>query len=198
MKKWKTVLSHIPRKLRAEFGFKKHMKERPKGIPRGHWAGLWADQHGAKWPLPVRIAAAPLPKMHHSSLHYDPPKLSPRIKHHISKSVLKTAADNSFLQTAEWRRLRMVVITKRGARCECCGASPKDGVTVINVDHIKPRRLFPKLALTESNLQILCSACNHGKGNWDQTDWRPEDKKTEPSLPEDWNRPMWSKPETVN
>ena len=22
------------------------------------------------------------------------------------------------------------------------------------------------------NLQILCSDCNAGKGNWDQTDWR--------------------------
>jgi hypothetical protein len=85
---------------------------------------------------------------------------------------LHPAATDAFLLSFEWRRLRMVVIKKRGAKCECCGATPADGTTVINVDHVKPRRLFPELALDESNLQVLCNACNHGKGNWDQTDWR--------------------------
>jgi 5-methylcytosine-specific restriction endonuclease McrA len=88
------------------------------------------------------------------------------------KRVVRFAQKDDFLQTYEWRRLRMVVLTKRGNRCECCGASPSDGHTVLNVDHIKPRKLFPNLALDESNLQVLCAVCNHGKGNWDQTDWR--------------------------
>ena len=69
----------------------------------------------------------------------------------------------------------MIVIKKRGARCECCGAAPADGVTVINVDHVLPRKTHPELALVESNLQVLCHVCNHGKGNWDTTDWRPKD-----------------------
>jgi len=43
---------------------------------------------------------------------------------------------------------------------------------VMNVDHIRPRKLFPELALDINNLQVLCHECNHGKGNWDQTDWR--------------------------
>ena len=81
---------------------------------------------------------------------------------------------DAFLQSYEWKRLRMKVLKRYGARCQCCGASPSDGA-VMNVDHIKPRRLFPKLALDEDNLQVLCGDCNHGKGNWDQTDWRPED-----------------------
>ena len=46
----------------------------------------------------------------------------------------------------------------------------------MNVDHIKPRKLFPNLALDSSNLQVLCEVCNHGKGNWDMTDWRKERK----------------------
>jgi hypothetical protein len=87
-------------------------------------------------------------------------------------AILAPEATDDFLQTYEWRKLRMVVIRKRGAKCECCGATPADGVTVINVDHIKPRRKHPELALEESNLQVLCHVCNHGKGNWDQTDWR--------------------------
>lgn len=80
---------------------------------------------------------------------------------------------DAFLQSYAWRRLRMVVLKKRGAICECCGSSPKNGVR-IHVDHIKPRKLFPDLALEETNLQVLCEVCNHGKGNWDQTDWRAD------------------------
>jgi len=83
-------------------------------------------------------------------------------------------ASDKFLASFEWRQLRMRVLKARGARCECCGATPADGVTVINVDHIKPRRDYPGLALNESNLQVLCHVCNHGKGNWDQTDWRQD------------------------
>jgi 5-methylcytosine-specific restriction endonuclease McrA len=80
---------------------------------------------------------------------------------------------SKFLSSPEWRRLRMQVIKKYGPVCMCCGASPKTGA-VINVDHIKPRKLFPDLSLDINNLQILCGACNHGKGNWDTTDWRPK------------------------
>lgn len=81
-------------------------------------------------------------------------------------------ASDEFLSSFAWRRLRMQVIKERGTRCECCGAVPTDGVTVINVDHIKPRKTHPELSLVKSNLQVLCSLCNHGKGNWDTTDWR--------------------------
>lgn len=90
------------------------------------------------------------------------------------------ANSSAFLYSYEWRRLRMVVLTKRGARCECCGASAVDGVR-IHVDHIKPRRLHPELALVESNLQVLCADCNHGKGNWDQTDWRQHSQSVPPT-----------------
>ena len=82
-----------------------------------------------------------------------------------------SVTSKAFLESFEWRRLRMEVLKKYGPRCMCCGATPKDGA-VMNVDHIKPRKLFPNLALDISNLQILCHECNHGKGNWDQTDWR--------------------------
>jgi hypothetical protein len=87
------------------------------------------------------------------------------------KSTLPFAVSHEFLLSYEWRKLRMEVIKERGARCECCGSTPKDGIR-INVDHIKPRRKFPHLALAKTNLQVLCEDCNHGKGNWDETDWR--------------------------
>ena len=95
---------------------------------------------------------------------------------------------NAFLVSFEWRQLRMVVLKKRGARCECCGASPHDGI-VIHVDHIKPRRKHPELALVESNLQVLCEVCNHGKGAWDETDWRADSH-----LPSDSSRTPVTRP----
>lgn len=82
------------------------------------------------------------------------------------------AISDDFLQSFEWRKLRMQVLKKYGAKCMCCGAVPASGV-VMNVDHIKPRRKHPHLALVFDNLQVLCNPCNHGKGNWDETDWRP-------------------------
>jgi len=78
----------------------------------------------------------------------------------------------SFLTSSGWRRVRMLAFVRYGNRCQCCGASPSDGVTVLNVDHVKPRATHPELALNVDNLQVLCAACNHGKGNWDSTDWR--------------------------
>lgn len=75
-----------------------------------------------------------------------------------------------FLSTWEWKTLRYEVLVEQGAKCNCCGATAKDGV-VMNVDHIKPRKTHPHLALTKSNLQVLCSDCNMGKGNWDDTSW---------------------------
>lgn len=76
-----------------------------------------------------------------------------------------------FLRTYAWTKLRMVALKKNGAVCQCCGASPATGA-VMNVDHIKPRKLYPELALVLSNTQTLCDLCNKGKANWDMTDWR--------------------------
>ena len=87
------------------------------------------------------------------------------------KLTYQEANADAFLASYEWRRVRMQALKKHGARCQCCGATPADGVKM-NVDHIKPRKLFPELALSLSNLQVLCEVCNHGKGNWDMTDWR--------------------------
>lgn len=86
-------------------------------------------------------------------------------------SSLAFVATDEFLESFEWRRVRMLAIKKYGAKCMCCGVTPAEGA-VMNVDHIKPRKKFPELALNMDNLQILCHDCNHGKGNWDMTDWR--------------------------
>jgi hypothetical protein len=100
-----------------------------------------------------------------------PVVITDRARLNLSNEYL---ASNEFLKSYEWRKLRLIVIKENGAQCQCCGASPSTGA-VINVDHIKPRKTHPHLALDKTNLQVLCDACNHGKGNWDQTDWRKKD-----------------------
>lgn len=101
-------------------------------------------------------------KVSHKNWQASQPKIEK-----VDMSVTK----DQFLKTYEWRRVRMIALKKYGAKCQCCGATPATGA-VMNVDHIKPRKLFPQLALDPDNLQILCNDCNHGKGNWDITDWR--------------------------
>ena len=80
---------------------------------------------------------------------------------------------HSVYRTEEWKRLRYDVLKASNGRCCLCGASAHDGVR-LNVDHINPISTHPHLALTKSNLQVLCSSCNWGKGGRDTTDWREE------------------------
>jgi hypothetical protein len=101
----------------------------------------------------------------------------------IKKQIKSYATDKEFLGSYEWRKLRLQILLKHGRKCQCCGASPETGA-VLNVDHIKPRKTHPHLALDPDNLQVLCSDCNHGKGNWNTTDFRTSDSslRSEASL----------------
>jgi len=75
---------------------------------------------------------------------------------------------NGFYETRQWQGLRYQVIRKYGRTCMACGTTTGE----MHVDHIKPRSLYPNLELAFDNLQILCRACNLGKSNKDDTDWR--------------------------
>lgn len=86
--------------------------------------------------------------------------------------MLKAASGRTgFYHSPDWHRIRYEALKRSNGCCELCGASKKDGA-VMQVDHIKPRSRFPHLALTLSNLQVLCRPCNMGKGNRDVIDWR--------------------------
>ena len=90
-----------------------------------------------------------------------------------SKDRVKNKAaynPKAFYDSKEWRKLRYEVLTTQGRQCQCCGASPPK--VVLHVDHIKPRSKYPELELDIDNLQILCEACNLGKSNLDDTDFR--------------------------
>lgn len=99
------------------------------------------------------------------------------------KDLTPFSQTKEFLESYEWKKLRLEALLKHGRKCQCCGTSPETGA-VLNVDHIKPRKTHPELALTLSNLQVLCHDCNHGKGNWNTTDFRTPDSslRSEASL----------------
>lgn len=89
-----------------------------------------------------------------------------------SKKSEEINKDN-FYNTWAWKDIRYQALDKCGRRCMSCGASPlKDNKVVLHVDHIKPFRKYPELALDINNLQVLCEDCNMGKGYWDETDFR--------------------------
>ncbi|MGE0278642.1 MAG: topoisomerase DNA-binding C4 zinc finger domain-containing protein [Nitrospiraceae bacterium] len=91
----------------------------------------------------------------------------------LSPEQVEFIQSPAFTRSDAWIRLRYDFIRDQDARCRCrcCGRRSTDGVK-INADHVLPRRTHPELALCYANLQVLCSLCNRGKGNRDQTDWR--------------------------
>lgn len=88
-----------------------------------------------------------------------------------NKFTKEFIASSEFLKTMQWAKLRMKVLVESEGKCECCGSTAQDGVKIC-VDHVKPRKFFPELALTQGNLQVLCDLCNLGKGNNFSTNWK--------------------------
>lgn len=84
--------------------------------------------------------------------------------------VYKPKMDD-FYKSWGWKKLRYAVLKYYGYRCMCCGATPADGKSIV-VDHIYPRKKFPKLEMDFNNLQVLCNDCNMGKSDDDYTDFR--------------------------
>lgn len=76
-----------------------------------------------------------------------------------------------FYESQVWRELRYKVLRHSEGRCMLCGDSGR--FKSLHVDHIKPRSTHPELELEFDNLQVLCEACNIGKSNHYQDDWRP-------------------------
>jgi len=83
-------------------------------------------------------------------------------------------ASPHFLQTPEWRRVRYDALRANDGRCELCGRNKHQlpPGEYLNVDHIHSRKARPDLALAVTNLVVLCSADNAGKGNRYADDWR--------------------------
>jgi len=93
-----------------------------------------------------------------------------RIKSKPPEQKKNNPKSDEFLQSWAWTNLRYRVLKAYGRQCQCCGAKPP--AVVLHVDHIKPRSLYPELALEFDNLQVLCHDCNKGKSNKFEDDFR--------------------------
>ncbi len=66
-------------------------------------------------------------------------------------------------KTAKYQEWRSLVLKRDGNKCVHCG-SKGSRANPLQVDHIKPRSLYPELSLTVSNGRTLCMFC-HKKTN---------------------------------
>ena len=98
------------------------------------------------------------------------PKLKYPKKHNSGYIELREFL-NTELGKMKWQEVRFDALKLGNGKCCLCGRSAKDG-TILHVDHIKPKSLYPELAFEVTNLQVLCEDCNMGKSNRDETDWR--------------------------
>lgn len=89
-------------------------------------------------------------------------KASTMTDNEVADALRKTA--DPFLYTEAWRALRREAVAKYGLICLSCGRENSRKFP-INIDHIKPRKFYPELALDINNLQPLCGPCNKRKGN---------------------------------
>jgi len=74
------------------------------------------------------------------------------------------AQKDGFLSSQAWKDMRLLAIERYGLLCLRCGRE-NSRLFPINIDHIKPRKFYPELALEIDNLQPLCGPCNKLKGN---------------------------------
>lgn len=81
----------------------------------------------------------------------------------ITKRTPKQKDYDPFYQTSEWRNFRYVQMSlPQNATCRQCEKENKATIAFI-ADHILPRRFFPELEFTPSNIQGLCRTCDQKK-----------------------------------
>ena len=145
-------------------------KKLPLNKGYGFYAPLLEQMAGIDAPKPGEMFSSPRArcKIAIEMIENDGKTLPFAIRQKKSKNRCDAKA---FYRSYEWRKLRLEIIKRDGPYCLCCGQGVEHGV-VLNVDHIKPLKSNWELRLDPDNLQVLCNQCNHGKGNWDETDWR--------------------------
>lgn len=79
-----------------------------------------------------------------------------------------------FYQSKEWAALKKKVYARYGRKCHVTGWTEADGIT-LSIDHIKPRKKFPKLELVMENMQVMELGLNKIKSDriMSKSDYRP-------------------------
>lgn len=165
-------IKNLPTKKALSYTICKKLVAQITGIKKNKvktWVGMAGlmgietkDRHAAKITLEEYLIE-----------NYDIDKLIVRKEKKPRKyKTFRGKRTEDFYDSKAWKELRYKVIKECGAKCNCCGRTPKEHKITIHIDHIKPRSKYPELELKKDNLQALCEDCNLGKGNLDETDWR--------------------------
>lgn len=170
---------HTMAEKRAKYWIAKHLGLQINGLDDKAMCRMICEQ--TKWPEPTKSQRKPLMARYwREVLQGKPPPdipyfvSPPRVRRQKPDKAIRRVLRKDFYVSDEWRSIRYEALKLHGARCQCCGMSPKEG-KIMHVDHIKPRSKYPELALDVTNLQVLCEDCNLGKMARDETDWRPAD-----------------------
>ena len=86
------------------------------------------------------------------------------IEREASAQLARERNPKRFYASVAWKRLRYAVLRESNGRCSYCGASPEDGHTILQVDHVEPISKNWARRLDKTNLTVSCGDCNHGKG----------------------------------
>lgn len=99
-----------------------------------------------------------------------------------------------FYQSKEWRALRLIVIERDNHECQHCKEQGKlttantinkyGRKTKMDVNHKKPLRTHPHLALTLDNLEYLCIYCHNIADKKEEL--MNQDRKPKFHSPERW------------
>lgn len=144
-----------------------------------------AAQMGIPWPLPrgwqvVAAGLVPLsalPALKEARRAKDAEYRAEAAAKKAKRQPKKVAPKDDFYSSWEWKRVRYEALARFSHRCQCCGWQPGDTAQgYLVADHIKPRRKYPELALDVDNVQVLCNACNMGKGSVYEDDFRRLDE----------------------
>lgn len=164
------LVKEVQRKLKEDYGVTSQNKHSLilKAVLKRLPVGLRDQLRHRKWDAFREFVGE---RIHDQIMSWKPTPRVPDLPPPLRTYSPEFLASEQFLRTWEWRQIRALALQHYGARCMCCGATPAHGERIC-VDHIKPRKTHPHLALEFGNLQILCEPCNHGKGNWSTTDWR--------------------------
>lgn len=146
--------------------------------------GLWAKKSGSgqvetlgvamrglaqEFGVESTVSAVAAEMRERGLLNTNPPKQPVHQKLHNPKDSAK-----DFYASWEWKELRYNTLKRYGPKCMLCGWTKAiGGDNCIVVDHIKPLRKFPNLALEPTNMQVLCRDCNMGKSYKAVDDFRP-------------------------
>ncbi len=99
----------------------------------------------------------PLSEEHKKALRKGHKEMSPESRARMSRGK---AEKNHHWNGGDWRYWRNQALIRDDYTCQICGFREPE---IMEIDHIKPKSVFPELKLILENLVTLCPICHRRK-----------------------------------